>query len=84
MREILTFITPTIVQKSIIINTIIIIQKSGNVNDYNLFKIIKKKFSNENLYPKSSPTPALSLTRSTCNIICFRVPRTRLSSNTSR
>ena len=40
-RNFKTFITTTIIQKYIIINSIIIIQKSSNINDYNLFEIIK-------------------------------------------
>jgi len=34
--------------------------------------------------PGFFPTPRLSLTSSTYNIICSHVPRTRSSSNTSR
>jgi len=72
--------------KSISINKIVINQKEiQNIHNYNLFESRKLyKSSDKNLLPRVAHAPSLCLTKTTCNIIYSRVPRTRSSPNTSR
>ena len=57
--------------------------KSSNIKYYNLFKIINIK-TDQNSSPKTSPAPALCLTKSSYNIIYSCVPHTQSSPNTSK